>query len=92
MQSNDEILSVSENEVDSSGTSKIDLAVLSEDDIVTKVGGAWIRQGGNTRSTELSKSLDFHLSDTVALLAKLDNANNDKVDHINNLLESKQAE
>ncbi len=91
-QAKDEPLSVSWNAPDSAGTKKIDLAVLSEDDIVKKVGGALIRQGENTKSTELSKTLDFHLADTTALLTKLDNAKHAEIGHINNLLESKQAE
>jgi len=91
-QTKDKLSIVSENAIDSVGTTKTDLAVLSEDDIVKKIGGGLIRQGGNTKSTDLSKSLDFHLADTAVLLTKLDNAKQDEVGHINNLLESKKAE
>ncbi|MFC1747590.1 RHS repeat-associated core domain-containing protein [Pseudomonadota bacterium] len=91
-QSKSKSLDVSGSTTGSADTQKTDLARLSEDDVLKKVGGSLIRQDGNVKSTELSKLLDFHLADTTTLLEKLDNAEQDEVGHINNLLESKKAE
>ena len=91
--SKDELLSLSEQAVvDGSDAKDVDLAIPSTEDIVKKIAGSFIKQATEPKSVELSKSLDFHLADTTALLAKLDDAGQDQIALINSQLESKQAE